>query len=262
MRDYKVRSIASLGRGIDVLLALQDMHVVSLHDLHRRTGYSKATLIRILHTLHRKGLVWQRIADGAFLASHRLRQHVQIDDTDWLAEIAAPFLERLCQQVSWPSVLSVPRADHMEVIETNSPKASFDLIVGPIGAQIDMLRSSSGRAYIANCGAEERESVIRRLREKSAPGPRTAWDPGWIDHIIGSTRKRGFGIRARDYVGIYNDDRASIAMPVAVSGTVLCCINLTWRARLLSIDEVARLHIDSLREAVRSMERKLIETLS
>jgi IclR family mhp operon transcriptional activator len=150
----------------------------------------------------------------------------------------------------------------MEVIETNSPKASFDLIVGPIGAQVDMLRSSSGRAYLAFCDAEEREAVIRRLRAKSEQGPRTAWDAGWIDYIIHSTRQRGYGVRARDYDGLYNDDRASIAMPVIVTGTVLCCINLTWRAKLLTVEEVARLHIDTLRDAVRNVETRLRAALS
>jgi IclR family mhp operon transcriptional activator len=261
MRDYKVKSIAALGRGIDVLLALQDRHVASLQDLHQQTGLSKTTLIRILHTLHRKGLVWQRMADGAFLASHRLRSHVQVNDVDWLVETAAPILQRLCRQVSWPSVLSVPKEDHMAVIETNSPLASFDLIVGPIGARIDMLRSSSGRAFLAFSDAEQRAAVLRRLRATASPGPRTSWDDDWIRHIIATTRQRGYGVRAHDYVGLYNDDRASIAMPVIVTGTVLCCINLTWRAKVLSVEEIAHLHIDALRDAVRTLETKLLAGL-
>jgi IclR family mhp operon transcriptional activator len=261
LRDYKVKSIAALGRGIDVLLALQDRRVASLQDLHQQTGLSKSTLIRILHTLHRKGLVWQRMADGAFLASHRLRSHVEVNDVDWLVENAAPILETLCRQVSWPSVLSVPKDDHMAVIETNSPRASFDLIVGPIGAKIDMLRSSSGRAFLAFCDAEQRATVLRRLRASVSPAPRTAWDDGWIERIIATTRQRGYGVRADDYVGLYNDDRASLAMPVIVTGTVLCCINLTWRAKLLSVEEIANLHIDHLRDAVRLLETKLLASL-
>src|ERR1043165_10270913 len=41
----------------------------SLHDLYLATGIPKATLTRILHTCHRAGLVWQRLADGPLLAS-------------------------------------------------------------------------------------------------------------------------------------------------------------------------------------------------
>lgn len=191
MRDYKVKSICALSRGIDVLLVLQSMHVASLHDLHRATGIPKSTLLRILRTLHLKGLVWQRIADGAYLASHRLHQHARTDRTEWLVELASPILENLCQKVLWPSVLSVPRLDYMEVIETNSPKSSFDLIVGPVGARVDMIRSASGRAYLAFCADEEREAAIGRLREKCAPGPRTPWDEGWVREIVASTRQRG-----------------------------------------------------------------------
>lgn len=261
MRDYKVKSIASLGRGIDVLLALQDRHVMTLQALNDTTGISKTTLIRILHTLHQKGLVWQRIADGAFLASHRLRRYVGLQDTDWLVEVAAPILERLCDRVSWPSVLSIPRADHMEVIETNSPKASFDLVVGPIGARIDMLRSSSGRAYLAYCDAAEFEAVIERLRQASPQAPRTAWDRDWIERAIRRTRERGYSVRAHDYGGIYNDARASIAMPVIVTGTVLACVNLTWVAKIIPLEDVVRLHIDAMRDAVHDIETGLTASL-
>ena len=262
VRDYKVKTIDALHRGLLVLEVLQDMRAASLHDLYRETGIPKSTLIRIVHTLHARGMVWQRMADGAFLPSHTLQRRAPIDDADWLGEIASPVLERLCQRVPWPSVLSVPRADYMEVIETNSPKASFDLIVGPIGARIDMLRSSSGRAYLAYCDSEEREAVIHRLRSTSPRGPRTAWDAAWIDNIIETTRQRGYGVRARDYVGLYNDDRASIAMPVIVTGNVLCCINLTWRVKIMSVQDIVRLHIDSLRDAVRTVESRLVESLA
>jgi IclR family mhp operon transcriptional activator len=261
MRDYKVKPIEALGRGIDVLLALQDLKVMSLQDLHAQTGYSKTTLIRILHTLHRKGLVWQRIADGAFLASHKLRTSVPIDDTDRLVELAAPVLEQLCQRVSWPSVLSIPRGDHMVVIETNSPKATFDLIVGPIGVQIDMLRSSSGRAYLAFCDNAGRDALIARLRAKSKPGPRSAWDESWIEGIIRTTRERGYSVRDPDYGGIYEDERCSIAMPVIVTGTVLCCVNLTWRAKVISVPEIVKLHGAALREAVQAIEQNLLASL-
>src|SRR5438046_261262 len=85
------------------------MRAASLHDLHRATGIPKPTLTRILYTLYRQGLVWQRMADGAFLPSHLMLQRGRLDDTAWLVEIASPVLERLCERVMWPSVLSVPR---------------------------------------------------------------------------------------------------------------------------------------------------------
>ena len=67
MRNYKVKPVESLSRGLRVLQLLQEVRAASLHDLHLATGIPKSTLTRILYTAHRQGLVWQRMADGAFL---------------------------------------------------------------------------------------------------------------------------------------------------------------------------------------------------
>ena len=103
MRDYKVKSIRALDRGLEVLEYLQRARTASLHDLHRATGLPKASLTRIVATLAGRGLVWQRLADGAFMASHTtLPRPPQIHDVAFLVEVAAPILESLCRKVNWP----------------------------------------------------------------------------------------------------------------------------------------------------------------
>ena len=159
MRNYRVKPIQSLERGLQVLAALRDMRAASLHDLHLGTGIPKPTLTRILFTLYRQGLVWQRMADGAFLPSHTLQRRGHLEDSAHLAEVASVVLEKLCKRVMWPSVLTVPRLDHMEVVETNSTRAYFDeLPPAPVGFRANLLRSASGRAYLAFC--PDRKSVV------------------------------------------------------------------------------------------------------
>jgi IclR family mhp operon transcriptional activator len=267
MRNYKVKPINALSRGLDVLRALQAMRAASLHDLHRTTGLSKSTLTRIVHTLHRHGLVWQRMVDGAYLASHSLQQRARLDDTDWLVEIASPVLESLSKQVSWPSVLTVPRLDHVEVIETNRPRAYFDDIpLGPIGFRANMLRSASGRAYLAFCPDREREAVLRRLRENNLPGDERAHDARWVTAVVEATRRRGYSTRDADFGGHYSkgraesdDGRNSIAMPICVTGHVLGCINLTWKTKLMSTATAVKRHLGALAAAVRTVEQRVRE---
>ncbi len=263
MRDYKVKTIDALHRGLRVLEVLHDMRAASLHDLNRETGIPKSTLIRILHTLHARGLVWQRMADGAFVPSHTLQRRAPLDDADWLGEIASPVLERLCKRVPWPSVLSVPRLDYMEVIETNSPRACFDYVPpAPVGFRANMLRSASGRAYLAFCPDQEREAILRRLRERDLPGHELAHDPAAVRQIVQVTRSRGYSVRDPDFGGDYgkprdqvDDGRNSIAMPISVGGQVLGCVNLTWRMQVLTADQVAERHLGDLRAAIRSIEK-------
>jgi IclR family transcriptional regulator, mhp operon transcriptional activator len=260
MRDYKVKTIDALHRGLVVLEVLQDMRAASLHDLYRETGIPKSTLIRIVHTLHARGMVWQRMADGAFLPSHTLQRRAPIDDADWLGEIASPVLERLCQRVPWPSVLSVPRLDYMEVIETNSPRACFDYLTpAPVGCRANMLRSASGRAYLAFCPGQEREAVLRRLAERDLPGDELAHDPAAVRRFVEFTRRRGYGVRAPGYGktrGDVDDGRNSIAMPISAGGQVLGCVNLTWRMSALTVEQVVERHLGHLRAAVLAIEKQ------
>ncbi|QUG92771.1 helix-turn-helix domain-containing protein (plasmid) [Pseudomonas putida] len=243
MRNYKVKEIHALARGLEVLKMLQEMHAGSLHDLHRATGIPKSTLTRILYTLYRQGYIWQRMADGAFLPSLSSQyRSLKSDDKDWLVELVSPYLEHLCERVKWPSVLCVPRLDYMEVIETNSPKSYFDEIpLGPIGYRANMLRSASGRAYLSFCPDQEREAILQRLREKDTPGHRLAWDSAAIEALITNTRANGYSCRAPDFGGHYDkpreesdDGRESIAVPIRLQDRVLGCINLTWRIRVIS----------------------------
>ena len=262
MKDYKVKTVTALSRGLEVLQVLQEMRSASLHDLHVATGIPKSSLLRILVTAHERGLVWQRMVDDAFVPSHAQRPRIELDDGEWLVEIASPVLEKLAERVRWPSILSVPRLHYMETLETNSSHAYFDeLHQRPRGFRVNMLRSASGRAYLAYCPRPEREAVLRRMREKGGPAHALAHDPNAIRKLVETTRLRGYATRTDDFGGDYNlprseadDGRSSIAVPIQLDGRVLGCINLTWRRRALPVQQIVRLHLHDLRRAVAGIE--------
>jgi IclR family transcriptional regulator, mhp operon transcriptional activator len=263
VRDYRVKPIESLARGLLVLQTLQDMRAASLHDLHLTTGIPKPTLTRILHTAHQQGLVWQRMVDGAFLPSH-VQRRLESDDETWLVEIASPVLEELSGRVQWPSVLSVPRLDYMETLETNSSRTYFDALPPrPHGFRVNMLGSASGRAYLAFCTQQEFDAVIARLRHKDVPSHRLAFDDESLRRLVETTRHRGYSVRAPDFGGDYDrprsevdDGRESIAMPVRLGDRVLGCINLTWRRQVVSLTGLVQRHLGDLQTAVRTVEER------
>jgi IclR family mhp operon transcriptional activator len=264
VRDYRVRPIDALSRGLAVLQVLQEMRAASLHDLHQATGIPKPTLTRILKTAHLHGLVWQRMVDGAFLPSHTLQRRMDSDDDAWLVELASPVLEELSSRVRWPSVLSVPRLDHMETLETNSSRTYFDgLPPRPHGFRVNMLGSASGRAYLSFCPEPEFEAVLARLRNKDGPAYRLARDEAAVRRLVVTTRRRGYAVRAPDFGGDHDrprsevdDGRESIAMPIRLDERVVGCINLTWRRQVVSLTGIVQLHLEDLRDAVRTVEQR------
>ena len=266
MREYKVKTIRALDRGLEVLEQLHRSRAASLHDLHLATALPKATLTRIIATLDKRGMVWQRLADGAYMASHTLQaRSPRLTDEDHLVEVASPVLERLCRKVNWPSILAVPRLDHMVVIETNRPKSYFSHIpLGPIGFRINMLRSATGRAYIAFCSEAERNAVLQRLRSSSEPGNFMARKPAMVERLLDETRRLRYGHRTSDFGGHFdksrrewNDDRDSIAVPVWAGEDVIAVVNLTWMHKVATLEQIVRAHLPQLTEAAREISLRL-----
>jgi IclR family transcriptional regulator, mhp operon transcriptional activator len=267
MRDYKVKTIRALDRGLAVLEFLHKARSASLHDLHLATGLPKATLTRAVVTLEKRGLVWQRVHDGAYMSSHTFQPRPsQLNDENFLVEMASPVMESLCKKVNWPSILAVPRLDYMEVIETNRPKSYFSYIpIGPIGFRINMLRSASGRAYLAFCSDSERAAVLQRLAASDEPGNFLAHLPSVVTKLISETQKLGYGVRATDFGGHFNktrresdDSRDSIAVPIWAGNEVIAVINLTWMHRSATVKQIVRSHFSTLTEASQEITRKLM----
>jgi IclR family transcriptional regulator, mhp operon transcriptional activator len=267
MRIYKVKTIRALDRGLEVLGVLQTSRAASLHELHVATQLPKATLTRVVATLEARGLIWQRLADSAFLPTHTLLPRApQINDEAHLVEVASPVLERLCRKVDWPSVLAVPRLDYMEVIETNSPKSYFSHIpLGPIGFKINMLRSATGRSYLAFCSESERQAVLQRLRASSEPGDFLAKRPAMVTRLLNETKRAGYGERYQDFGGHFNasrresdDGRDSIAVPVVVGIDVVAVINLTWFHKVKTVEEIVAAHLGTLKDTAAEISRRLM----
>jgi IclR family mhp operon transcriptional activator len=266
MRTYRVKTIRALDRGLQVLAYLHRSRAASLHDLHLTSGLPKATLTRVLATLQMRGLIWQRLADGAFMASHTFQPRArQAHDEALLAEVASPILEKLCRQVNWPSILAVSRLDHMEVIETNRSKSYFSHIpVGPVGFRVNMLRSAAGRAYLAFCSENERQAILQRLAASVEPGDLLARRPHAVEKLLAETRALGYGIRAPDFGGHYNltrrqcdDHRSSFAVPIGAAGQVIAAVNLTWINKVVTLEQMVKTCLPPLRAAANDISDTL-----
>jgi IclR family mhp operon transcriptional activator len=261
-----VKSIRALERGLDVLQALQTGPGAGLKDLHEITGLPKATLLRILRTLAERNLIWQRMADGAYLPTSRTpARPAGPDEETRLVEIASPVMARLCERVNWPSVLAVRRGGQMEVIETNRPRSHVPhLPLGPVGARINMLLTSTGRAYFSFCSQAEREEITGLLKASGRPEDAHAQDAVWLARLVSQTQAQGYGLRDPSVSGetpgrspMPDDGRNSISVPIIVSGHVAAALNLTWTRRAAAVAQVVTDHLADLRAAAAEVGREL-----
>lgn len=257
MLEQKVKSVRALERGLDVLLEIQQRRATSLHELHQALGLPKATLLRMLVTLGSKGLIWQRLADNAYLPHFEAVSLERTDMTGRIAEIASPHMATLSSMVAWPSVLSVPRLDHVEIIETNSPLFRLDAAtLGPIGLKLSYIHTATGRAYLAACDASERDAIIARLRPQAA----TDAEEAALRAILDDAADKGYSVREpvhswpdRSRQMILRDGRRSMGVAVMVDKRPVASINITWFAKHLTQDDVIARHLGALQTTARTI---------
>jgi IclR family mhp operon transcriptional activator len=257
MLERKVKTVRALERGLDVLLEVQARRAVSLHELHQALSLPKATLLRMLLTLGRKGLVWQRLADGAYLPHLGAVARITGAPVEQIAEVASPYMKALSTKVAWPSVLAAPRLDHMEIVETNSPLFRLDsAILGPVGVKLSYIHTATGRAYLAACEESEREAIIARLRPKDAT-PQSEDD---LRAILKETRERGYAAREplhpwpdRSKQLVLRDGRRSMAVPIMGGGSPIGTINLTWPAKRGTDEAVMLRHLEALQQTAQAI---------
>jgi IclR family transcriptional regulator, mhp operon transcriptional activator len=261
------KTIRGLERGLEVLQALQVNPISSLHDIHVATRIPKPSLLRILHTLERFGLVSRRLGDGRYRIGAKLtrmaRRHARHDR---VAEAAAPVLDRLCQKISWPSDLLVPAGEHMEIAETSQTHSPFLIPVSRIGQPVNWLLSAVGRVYLAHCPDKEREEIVQRLRKSDKPEDRLARDVKRFERILSETRQRGYGVRDPGFGGgpygspPRDDGLAAIAVPLLDRTRVHGSINILWIKTAFTIEQFATRYLADLKEAAAEIVESLRKT--
>jgi len=263
----KSETIRGLERGLQVLDILQSNSISSLHDIHRATGISKPSLLRILHTLERAGVVSRRLADGHYRISAFTRMARRRDRHDRVAEAAAPVLDRLCQKVRWPSDLMVPAGDHMERRETSQAYSPYFFINTAqrthVGQSVNWLQTGMGRAYLAFCPEPERNDILLMLRSSDRPEDMLARDRKRLDTILAETRARGYGTRDPVFTGgnyggpPIDDGLAAIAVPLLDGERVHGTINILWIRTAFTIEEAADRYLADLQAAAAEIVRSL-----
>jgi DNA-binding MarR family transcriptional regulator len=80
-------NVRALQRRLHVLKMLQTSPASTLQDVHRATGIAKPSLLRILATLEREGMIRRRLDDGRYCISAKLARGGQgLDAVDCIAE--------------------------------------------------------------------------------------------------------------------------------------------------------------------------------
>jgi IclR family mhp operon transcriptional activator len=255
-----VKRVEALARGLRVLNAVEASVGASLHELHRKTGLPKATLLRALRTLEDARFIARRLADGAYMPSRPAAARRL--PTRWLTliEAAGPSLETLGAAIPWPTDLGVRDGTSMLVLESNRRLSPIQVNRKALGVRPHMLWSAMGRAYLAYCPEAERDEILASLRASDAPEDRIARNKRRIEKLLAQTRTQGYGVRDARYgvLDLGAPRRVSaIAVPVRQGDAVIASVNCVWLADALSERQVVQRHMEALLAAATDIARRV-----
>ncbi|MEJ7929774.1 helix-turn-helix domain-containing protein [Ramlibacter sp. AN1015] len=258
-----VKTIRAVERSFEVLRALQAMpQGATLVELQAATGLSGPTLLRMLKTLIGVQAVRRSTTDQRYRNSVQLQGLTRgMEPAERLADVAAPWLDSLCQQVEWPSDLAVHQGDDdfLMVLESSLRQSRFYVRRRGGRVRVNLLGSAAGSAYLAALPAARRQELVQAARCGRDPHNMAVIAASDLERRVEEARRRGYAARHPQYKGggyngVPRDDALqAIAVPIVHGGWVLGALNINWNRAAMTEREMVRRHLPALRAAARGI---------
>lgn len=246
--------IKAVQRALSVLRALNELRCASVGDIHRSTGISKPTVVRMLETLINEGYV----ARDNFFGGYRVTSQVQELSSGFsgkpiLIEAARGWTVGLTRKVKWPVSLGTASEGEMFVDFTTSPISPWSYPFAVLHTRLRMLTTAMGRCYLAFCPDDEREALLESYRAKaSMPG---------LTAEIGRASRAVDQIRANGYAHP-DPQHASrrfefIAVPIMEGERCIATMGMGFYRRAVPFGEVRERLYKPMREAALRIQQDI-----
>ena len=248
--------IRVLNRGLDVLLELNKLERAGINTLAAAVRLPRTTTFRILETLRHAGFV-ERDPFDYYRPTIKVRTLSDgFDDEAMVAHLAKPLLGKLGERVAWPVAIATPAGATMMIRETTLNSGPTPLEHHAAGVRVPMLTSAAGRAYLAYCERQQRESLLELLARSSLPEDRMARSRVEVERMLNETRVQGFGLAHRARRA---SEETSLAVPVRLKDRTLAALTLRLVTGAVPLRSAIELFIPRMREVALAIESKMAE---
>ncbi len=256
--DGPYRHVQGLSRGLAILHAISRTTngCATITDLSAVTGLHRTTVRRLLKTLETEGYVRRSASDDSYRLAHKIRQLGDgFTDDEWISEIGAPVLGELLQKLVWPSDLSTIDGTSMLVRETTHRFSPLSFHRAMIRQRMPVLTTAAGRAYLAHCGPEEREEILRMILAGDDEQAALARNRLQVDRVLERVLQQGYA--SNDGEWTQQSKVSALALPLRHHGRVLGAINVVFLKKAVTISEGAERYLPHLRAAAWKIEQRL-----
>lgn len=248
-------SVRSLERGLALLELVNEEGGVKPADAAKLLDLPRPTAHRLLATLEELGFVRRSTSDNRFLVTIRARRLSGGYDKDvQLSEAVGPVLSRLLHDLVWPINIVTYRGGMMVVRETTHERSPLSIDRAMIGREVPILRTASGRAYLAFCPDEERREILEYLTTLGDAGDEPYLVKDAVEEMISTVRRQGYAARLNEP---YVPKTSSIALPILVDGQSRGAIAIVWLTSAMLPSRAVKQFVPPLREAAAAIAKRV-----
>jgi IclR family pca regulon transcriptional regulator len=243
--------VQSLERGLAVIRSFDAEHArMTLSEVARRTGLSRATARRFLHTL--VGMDYMQTDGRAFWLRPRILElgYAYLSSLS-LPDLATPHLKTLSEELHESSSVSV--LDGTDVVYVARIPARRIMAVGiTVGTRFPAYATSMGRAMLAGATPDQvarilAETVFERLTPKTVAGPDE------LRAKLEEARRLGYALVDQELeVGL-----RSVAVPLHDrSGRVVAAVNISVPSTV-TVEDIRKRLLPALMRTREAIEEDL-----
>jgi IclR family transcriptional regulator, mhp operon transcriptional activator len=222
------RPIRALMRGLDALTFLNLRDGATVSEVAQEIRLPRTTVYRILETLCNAGFVFRDAADDRYRLTILVRGLSDgFDDEAWVTQIAKPFIHDLCREVVWPVSIATLSGTTMLVRESTDHSSPLAVERYSAGFRAPLLTTATGRVYLANSPAPQRETLIEILARSSKEEDRPAKSRAQLQRLLAEIKASGYATATRTRRLV---EEVSLSVPVLLHDRVLASLTVRFTA--------------------------------
>lgn len=241
--------MTSLARGLLVIQAFSQRRLhLSISQLSKRTGLSRASVRRCLHTLSKLGFAGTDDGRNFYLRPRVLTLgHAYLSSMP-LATAAQPVLEHLSQILH--ESCSIALLDGIDIVYVARANVNRIMAIDlGVGTRLPAFCTSIGRVLLANLSPEELEGVLPRI-EFTRYTDRTVTSVEKLRQALMTARREGCAIIDQEL----EPGLRSMAVPVQnPTGRVVAAINVGVHGQRISVQDMQTRFLPYLRAAAQEL---------
>jgi IclR family mhp operon transcriptional activator len=251
------RPIRALIRGLDALTVLNLRNGATVSEVAAEIRLPRTTTYRILETLCASGYVFRDPSDDRYRLTILVRGLSDgFDDEAWVTQIARPYIYELCRDIVWPVAIATLSGTSMMVRETTDHRSPLAVERYSAGFRVPLLLAASGRAYLAHCPPQQRDTLLDILGRSTREEDKLARNRTEVQRIINEVRAQGYATatRARRV-----SDEVSLAVPILLDDRVLATLMVRFSATAVPMKIALERFLPRLKDTAQKIRTRFLE---